>query len=69
VDYLKSILINKDCKGNILKYNLFERYRAMFTLREINSKESVIAIAQSLEKDHMDQCGALLKHEVAYVIA
>ena len=45
VDYLKSILINKDIKGNILNYNLFERYRAMFTLREINSKESLIAIA------------------------
>ena len=45
IDYLKSILINKDCKGNILNYNLFDRYRAMFTLREINSKESVVAIS------------------------
>ena len=48
VDYLKQILINKDQSGNILNYNLFERYRAMFTLREINSKESVLAISSSL---------------------
>ena len=26
------------------QYDLFERYRALFTLRELNTKEAVIAI-------------------------
>ena len=49
--------------------SLFERYRALFTLRELNTKESMIGICQNLLPEHMDKCGALLKHEVAYVLA
>ena len=66
VDYLQSMLVNKQEGHN---YNIFERYRALFTLRELNSKDSVIAICQSLTKENMDTCSALLKHEVAYVLA
>ena len=50
------------------KYDLFERYRAMFTLREINTEEAMIAICQTLTEQNMKSCGALLKHEVAYVL-
>ena len=41
----------------------------MFTLRELNSKERILAICTTLLKENMDTCGALLKHEVAYVLA
>ena len=49
--------------------SLFERYRALFTLRELNTKESLLAICKSLLPENMESCGALLKHEVAYVLA
>jgi len=61
------MLVNKSEDGT--KFNLFERYRALFTLREINNKESVLAICTTLLKENMDSCSALLKHEVAYVLA
>jgi len=60
-------MLNKCPSGT--KYDLFTRYRALFTLREINTKESVLAICTSLLKENMDTCTALLKHEVAYVLA
>ena len=61
---LEEMLVDK--KG---EFDLFERYRSLFTLREINSKDSLIAICQTLLKENMATCGALLKHEVAYVLA
>jgi deoxyhypusine monooxygenase len=63
------MLLNKDLENKVLEYNLFERYRALFTLREINSKDSILAICSTLTLQNMDSCGALLKHEVAYVLA
>nr|NVI76178.1 nero [Cucujiformia] len=45
------------------KESLFSRYRAMFALRNLRTKEAVIALAESLN------CGsALFKHEVAFVL-
>ncbi|XP_048833466.1 deoxyhypusine hydroxylase [Brienomyrus brachyistius] len=42
---------------------LFERYRAMFALRNLGSAEAVLALGEGL------QCGsALFRHEVAYVL-
>ncbi|XP_056894473.1 deoxyhypusine hydroxylase [Takifugu flavidus] len=42
---------------------LFERYRAMFALRNLGSEEAVLALAAGL------QCsGALFRHEIAYVL-
>lgn len=42
---------------------LFKRYRAMFSLRNINSKESTLELAKGL------QCkSALFRHEIAYVL-
>lgn len=57
IDTLKSILINQDLK-------LFERYRAMFTLRDINTSDAATALALGL------QCtdSALFRHEIAYVL-
>ena len=66
IPHLEAMLINKEDGHN---YNLYERYRALFTLRELNSKESVIAICSSLLQENMDTCSPLLKHEVAYVLA
>lgn len=50
-------------------YSLFVRYRAMFTLREIYSEESCLAICQTLTPENFNTCSALLKHEVAFVLA
>lgn len=41
----------------------------MFTLRELNTVESCVAICQSLKLEHFSTCSALLKHEVAFVLA
>ena len=50
-------------------YTLFVRYRALFTLREICTKESCEAICQTLTVANFNNCSALLKHEVAFVLA
>lgn len=43
--------------------NLFERYRAMFSLRNLQTKESIEALGSALK------CGsALFRHEVAFVL-
>jgi deoxyhypusine monooxygenase len=63
VPYLKSILLDNE------KYNLFERYRALFTLREICTEEAILAICQTLTKENSRKCSSLLKHEVAFVVA
>nr|NVI76161.1 nero [Cucujiformia] len=53
---LKRILIDEE-------ESLFNRYRAMFALRNIASSESVKALGEALK------CGsALFKHEVAFVL-
>uniref|UniRef100_A0A914CVY3 Deoxyhypusine hydroxylase n=1 Tax=Acrobeloides nanus TaxID=290746 RepID=A0A914CVY3_9BILA len=43
---------------------LWDRYRAMFTLRNINTDESIKALAQGLYCED----SALFRHEVAYVL-
>ena len=50
------------------KYDLFERYRALFTLREINTEEACIAVCQPLKPENSRTCSELLKHEVAFVL-
>nr|NVI76107.1 nero [Cucujiformia] len=53
---LKSILINE-------KISLFDRYRAMFALRDIGSEDAIFALGEAL------QCGSsLFKHEIAFVL-
>jgi len=53
---LRAVLLDED-------ESLFERYRAMFTLRNINSDESVSALCDALQSG-----GALMRHEVAFVL-
>lgn len=48
---------------------MFQRYRALFTLREVNTEEAVVAMCQTLTKENSANCSALLKHEVAFVLA
>ncbi len=51
-------------RENLLNTNLslFERYRAMFALRDIGSEEAVQALAEGLEDK-----SALFRHEIGYV--
>jgi deoxyhypusine monooxygenase len=52
-----------------VNYDLFERYRALFTLREFNTEEAVVAMCQCFKPENSKLCSDLLKHEVAFVIA
>ncbi|KAH9509730.1 Asparagine synthetase domain-containing protein 1 [Bulinus truncatus] len=55
----------KDLKEALLDESLplFQRYRAMFTLRNIGTTEAVLALAEGLKCK-----GALFRHEIAYVL-
>lgn len=60
---------NKSCKelADILldsEQTLFDRYRAMFSLRNLSTPEAIDALVKGLECDD----SALLRHEVAYVL-
>ena len=41
----------------------------MFTLRELYTEDSCRAICQTLLPENFEKCSALLKHEVAFVLA
>jgi len=56
VEELKAELLNDDLP-------LFQRYRAMFTLRNMGSTPAVLALAEGLKCK-----GALFRHEIAYVL-
>ncbi|KAM7013038.1 deoxyhypusine hydroxylase [Tautogolabrus adspersus] len=56
VSELRSILLDESLP-------LFERYRAMFALRNLGNEEAVLALGDGL------QCsGALFRHEIGYVL-
>lgn len=56
VDVLKATLLND-------KETLFNRYRAMFTLRNMHTKDSVLALSAGLKSG-----SALFRHEIAFVL-
>lgn len=56
VKSLKEILLNNEI-------DLFDRYKAMFALRDINSPESILALCEGLFTG-----GALFRHEIAFVL-
>lgn len=56
VEELREILLNED-------ENLFKRYRAMFSLRNLRTKEAVLAISAGLKGK-----SALFRHEIAFVL-
>lgn len=56
--------------GDILRdksRSLFDRYRAMFALRNLNCRDSVNELGRALLAYQGDEESALLKHEIAYV--
>lgn len=53
---LKNTLLDESCP-------LFERYRAMFSLRNKGDEDSVLALAEGLKCN-----SALFRHEIAYVL-
>lgn len=57
VPQLKAILMDQ-------KESLFARYRAMFSLRNLGTEESIVALAEGLK----DTSSALFRHEVAFVL-
>lgn len=57
IEKLRHILVDE-------KESLFKRYQAMFTLRNINSDESALALASGLDC----QDSALFRHEIAFVL-
>ncbi|XP_005183746.1 deoxyhypusine hydroxylase [Musca domestica] len=56
VDELKAIYLDP-------KQTLFDRYRAMFSLRNMRTEEAVLAITEGLKDS-----SALFRHEVAFVL-
>lgn len=56
VESLKKTLLNETL-------SLFERYRALFSLRNLGTSEAVVAIAEGLKCS-----SALFRHEIAYVL-
>ncbi|CAF1387533.1 unnamed protein product [Adineta steineri] len=56
IDELKTILLDEN-------RSLFERYRAMFALRNIGSDEAVLAICEGFKAS-----SALFRHEIAFVL-
>ncbi|XP_045158721.2 deoxyhypusine hydroxylase-like [Mercenaria mercenaria] len=56
VESLKQTLLDENLQ-------LFERYRALFSLRNLGTKDSVIALAEGLKCK-----SALFRHEIAYVL-
>ena len=63
VAYLQEMILDNE------NYDLFLRYRALFTLRELNTEEAVLAMCQCLTRENSRRCSALLKHEVAFILA
>jgi deoxyhypusine monooxygenase len=54
--------------GEVLRdtsLELFPRYRAMFTLRNMKTKESAVELGNTLVSD---ESSALMRHEIAYVL-
>ncbi|XP_034937481.1 deoxyhypusine hydroxylase isoform X2 [Chelonus insularis] len=56
VENLKKILLDEN-------QSLFQRYRAMFSLRNLNTEQSVLTLAEGLKAK-----SALFRHEIAFVL-
>lgn len=46
----------------------FNRYRALFTLREFNNDKAVKVLCESFDKKHSSKFSALFKHEVSFIL-
>lgn len=56
VNLLKEILLNENA-------SLFDRYRAMFSLRNLHSSETILSLGEGLKAG-----SALFRHEIAFVL-
>jgi deoxyhypusine monooxygenase len=61
VEWLKTLLLNPE-------EPIFDRYRAMFSLREVGTDEACEALCQTLTDEHSPNCSPLLKHEIGFVL-
>ena len=61
IEKIRNIMHNKD-------ETYFNRYRALFTLREFNSDEAVKVLCESFDKKLKNNFSALFKHEVAFIL-
>jgi deoxyhypusine monooxygenase len=50
------------------KESLFNRYRAIFTLREFNNEEAVNVLCESYDKNYRNNFSPLFKHEVSFIL-
>lgn len=50
------------------KETMFNRYRAIFTLREMNTDEAVKVLCECFDKEQEQKFSPLFKHEVAYIL-
>ncbi|KAJ2402713.1 deoxyhypusine hydroxylase [Coemansia sp. RSA 2559] len=57
VPELKAVLCDQEA-------SLWKRYRVMFALREINTEEAVLALADAMETD---KTSALFRHEIGFI--
>jgi len=48
--------------------SIFNRYRVIFTLREINNEAAAKVLGEVYEKRHRNKFSALFKHEVSFII-
>ena len=61
IQKLQQILCNREC-------TLFERYRAMFTLRNIGTEQAVNALVAGFDSEPINTGSAVFRHEIAYVL-
>jgi deoxyhypusine monooxygenase len=50
------------------KETLFNRYRALFTLREFNNDEAVQVLCECFDKQYSHKFSPLFKHEVSFIL-
>lgn len=59
--FLKKILLDNE------HYDLFERYRALYTLKDLDTEEAALALCMVLMRENWETCSELMRHDVAFV--
>ena len=61
IEYIKEILHNE-------KETIYDRYRALFTLREYNNERAVEILCECFDKKFAEKFSPLLKHEISFIL-
>ena len=61
IEYIKEILHNE-------KETIYDRYRALFTLREFNNERAVEILCECFNKEFSGKFSPLLKHEISFIL-